>query len=161
MPLDISQFLADTKTIGCVCPECEKVCRVSELQLDATAPAETWLDTHARELTQVVKEEQQVNAKISEAQSEIKKQSAKAVDEYLAQNFSKTVKGFKTNYKDIVSVANKDLAEYVVFRGLSEDIIESIEIINPGALAKKALKDGNCRYVTMVCNGENGKIDVV
>ena len=100
-----------------MCPHCDSIVRVSELQLRASEKAEkTWLDSYIYKEKMIVKKEEIFDEKEAQLREEAKERGRKMVPKIINKSIDKNFLKLRYNPYDVKAILHP--IDFVAFRGM-------------------------------------------
>lgn len=116
------------RKILCICPCCGDIVRVSDLKIKVKKTVEkTWLDEYESMMTKLEKEEDEFSKIEKEIRNKSREKGRKAAQKVFNQCINPNLKKLKINPYDLKPILHP--VDFVVFKGMNDDVIKEIEEI--------------------------------
>lgn len=126
---DFLEFFNYSKTILCMCPECNNITRLSDLQLrsDEKAP-HTWLDDYELKSQKIDEQEAKYEEQEDEIREKAREKGRALVPKLVRQTMGKQFAKLKYNPYDIKALLHP--VDLVVFDGMTENQMKNVVFLS-------------------------------
>jgi len=117
------------KTIHCMCPKCDNLMRVSDLQLRSKEKTEkTWLDTLDIKTKSLNKKEEKFKEEEVNIREQARERGRKQVPKLINQSMNKNFAKLKYDPYDVKAILHP--IDFVIFDGMNKGQVEDVTLIS-------------------------------
>jgi predicted Holliday junction resolvase-like endonuclease len=117
------------KTIHCMCPKCDNLMRVSDLQLLSKEKTEkTWLDTFDTKSKTIDKKEEKFAQEESDIREKARERGRKQVPKLINQSLNKNFSKLKYDPYDVKAILHP--IDFIAFNGMNKGQVENITLLS-------------------------------
>lgn len=129
MVLSFVQMFNQLKTIHCMCPKCENLMRVSDLQLRSKEKIEkTWLDIFDVKTKRLDKKEEKFEEEESNIRQQAIERGRKQVPKLINQSINNNFAKLKYDPYDVKAILHP--IDFVVFDGMNKGQVENVTLLS-------------------------------
>jgi len=129
MVLSFVQMFNQLKTIHCMCPKCENLMRVSDLQLFSKEKTEkTWLDIFDLKTRMVEKKEEKFEEEKNDIRQKAIERGRKQVPKLINQSLNKDFAKLKYDPYDVKAILHP--IDFVTFNGMNKGQVENVTLLS-------------------------------
>ena len=123
------QMFNQLKTIHCMCPKCDNLMRVSDLQLISKEKTEkTWLDIFDIKTKRIDKKEEKFQGEEAKIRELARERGRKRVPKLINQSIKKNFAKLKYDPYDVKAILHP--IDFVVFDGMNKGQVEEVTLIS-------------------------------
>jgi len=123
------QMFNQLKTIHCMCPKCDNLMRVSDLQLvSKEKTAKTWLDILDAKTKRIDKKEEKFEEEEDNIREQARERGRKQVPKLINQSMNKNFAKLKYDPYDVKAILHP--IDFVVFDGMNKGQVEDVTLIS-------------------------------
>ena len=123
------QMFNQLKTIHCMCPRCDNLMRVSDLQLISKEKTEkTWLDILDDKTRRIDKKEEKFEEEEDNIREQARARGRKQVPKLINQSMNKSFAKLKYDPYDVKAILHP--IDFVVFDGMNKGQVEDVTLIS-------------------------------
>ena len=123
------QMFNQLKTIHCMCPKCDNLMRVSDLQLISKDKTEkTWLDILDEKTKRIDKKEEKFEEEEDNIREQARERGRKQVPKLINQSMNKNFTKLKYDPYDVKAILHP--IDFVVFDGMNKGQVEDVTLIS-------------------------------
>ena len=124
-------MFTNMKTVLCVCPNCSKLMRLSDLHLRSDGKAEmTWLDKHDSKVSTFEKKEQKFDEEEEEIREKSRSRGRSKVPALIRKSMDEKFAKLKYDPYDIKALLHP--IDFVVFDGMNKDKMKNVVLMSKG-----------------------------
>lgn len=129
MVLSFVQMFNQLKTIHCMCPKCDNLMRVSDLQLHSKEKTEkTWLDTFDSKTKSVDKNEEKFEEEENHIREQARERGRKQVPKLINKSMNKNFAKLKYDPYDVKAILHP--IDFVVFDGMNKGQVKDVTLVS-------------------------------
>ena len=123
------QMFNQLNTIYCMCPKCDSLMRVSDLQLRSKEKTEkTWLDVFDAKTKRVDKNEEKFEEEEDAIREQARERGRKQVPKLINKSINKNFAKLKYDPYDVKAILHP--IDFVVFDGMNKGQVEDVTLIS-------------------------------
>ena len=117
------------KTIHCMCPKCDSLMRVSDLQLRSTEKTEkTWLDIYDAKTKTIQKKEEKFSQEENEIRAKAVERGRKQVPKLINKSINNEFLKLKYDPYDVKAILHP--IDFVAFDGMNEGQVKNVTLLS-------------------------------
>jgi len=137
---DLLETFQSFRTIYCICPCCNNLMRLSDINLHYAGEApETWLDKYEKKVLVLQKKEEKFQEKEKEMREKAKQKGRAQVPDLVRQCFDKNLAKLPYDPYDIKPIWHP--IDFVIFNGLNKINEKKSDVIEDIVFLSKKVKD--------------------
>ncbi len=123
------QMFNQLKTIHCMCPKCDNLMRVSDLQLRSKEKTEkTWLDTFDAKTKSVDKKEEKFEEEENNIREKARERGRKQVPKLINKSMNKNFTKLNYDPYDVKAILHP--IDFVAFDGMNKGQVENVTLLS-------------------------------
>ena len=123
------QMFNQLKTIHCMCPKCDNLMRISDLQLRSKEKTEkTWLDILDAKTKRIDKKEEKFTEEERNIREQARERGRKQVPKLINQSMKKNFAKLKYDPYDVKAILHP--IDFVIFDGMNKGQVKDVTLIS-------------------------------
>ena len=116
--INLFQEFQEFRKILCICPNCNRIVRVSDLHLKTKAPVtRTWLDEYNQKNMLMSKKEESFDEREKKIREKSREQGRKMADKVISKTIHPVFKELKADSADVIPICHP--VDYLLFKGMT------------------------------------------